>query len=142
MKVLIDTCIIIDALQKREKFYKDAETIFLLCANQQFDGFLTAKSFTDIFYLTHRITHDNEKTRTILSKLCSLFDILDTTKKDIYNAIFSNSPDFEDAVMIETGMRSKIDYIITRNTNDYSKSRISVYTPTKFIELLSNQNSK
>lgn len=138
MRALIDTCIIIDALQQREKFYENAKTIFLLCANRKFDGYLSAKSFTDIYCITHKQMHNDKSTRTILSKLCDLFDILDTTKTDISNAILSNISDFEDAVMIETGLRSKVDCIITRNTNDFSKSKIPVYTPEKFIELLIN----
>ncbi len=42
------------ALQSREPFCKDAQSIFLLCANRQSEGFLTAKAITDIYYLTHR----------------------------------------------------------------------------------------
>ena len=52
MRAVIDTCVIVDALQSRELFCKDAQSIFLLCANQQFEGFLTAKAITDIYYLT------------------------------------------------------------------------------------------
>ena len=53
MRAVIDTCVIVDALQSREPFCKDAQSIFLLCANRQFQGFLTAKAITDIYYLTH-----------------------------------------------------------------------------------------
>ena len=42
MRAVIDTCVVVDALQSRELFCKDAQSIFLLCANQQFEGFLTA----------------------------------------------------------------------------------------------------
>lgn len=61
MKAFIDTCIIVDALQDREQFFEDAHSVFLLCANRQFEGFLTAKSITDIYYLTHRYTHSGKK---------------------------------------------------------------------------------
>ena len=54
MRAEIDTCIELDALQNREPFCRDAQAIFLLCANRQYEGFLTAKSVTDIYYLTHR----------------------------------------------------------------------------------------
>ena len=43
MRALIDTCIVIDALQSREPFFKEAQEIFLGTANKQFEGFLTAK---------------------------------------------------------------------------------------------------
>ena len=54
MRAVIDTCVIVDALQSREPFCKDAQSIFLLCANRQFEGFLTAIAITDIYYLIYR----------------------------------------------------------------------------------------
>lgn len=50
----------------------------------------------------------------------------------------SNVSDFEDAIMIETGIRCKVDCIVTRNTKDYSKSQLSVYTPAEFLQELNN----
>lgn len=69
MRVLVDTCVIIDALQSRIPFAEAAQKIFIYSANEQFEGFITAKSVTDIYYLTHRLTHDDKETRKILSKL-------------------------------------------------------------------------
>ena len=119
MKVLIDTCIVVDALQNRESFFKDAQSIFLFLAKGYFEGFLTAKSITDIYYLTHRQTHNDKKTRDILKKLTTLFALLDTTPLDVRKAIFEDISDFEDAVMIETAIRSGIECIVTRNTKEY-----------------------
>ena len=115
MRVLIDTCIIIDALQNREPFKDDSQKIFLLAANQQFTGYITAKSVTDIYYLMHRSTHSDKESRTVLSKLFKLFDLLDTDGIDCRKAIPSPISDFEDAVMIETAEREEIDFIVTRN---------------------------
>ena len=135
MRAVIDTCVIVDALQSREPFCKDAQSIFLLCANRQFDGFLTAKAITDIYYLTHRQMHSDKATRDVLTKLCALFG-LDTTALDIRKAISAEISNFEDAVMVETAVRSGADCIVTRNTKDYSKAPVTVYAPAEFIELL------
>lgn len=115
MRALLDTCVIIDALQKREPFCENAQTIFLLSANRLFDGWISAKSVTDIYYLTHRQTHSDAETRNILSRLFVLFDILDTAGLDCRQAISSNVSDYEDAVMIETARRTGMDCIVTRN---------------------------
>ena len=136
MKAMIDTCIVVDALQDRKPFEKEAQTIFLLCANRQYEGYLTAKSMTDIYYLTHRQTHSDQETRKILTKLCTLFQVLDTAGIDIHSAIPSPVSDFEDAVMVETAVRSGMDCIVTRNTKDYVKATVPVYTPREFIQLL------
>ncbi len=136
MRAVIDTCVIVDVLQSREPFCKDAQSILLLCANRQFRGFLTAKAITDIYYLTHRHTHSDRESRDILSKLCTLFNLLDTAALDIRKAISAELSDFEDAVMMETAVRSSMDCIVTRNTKDYRKASIPVYTPAEFVKLL------
>lgn len=139
MKALMDTCIIIDALQNRHLFCEEAQKIFLLCANDEFEGFLTAKAITDIYYLTHRQLHNDKATREIIVKLCKLFDIVDTSSMDIINALSSEVSDFEDAVMIESAIRYETDCIVTRNVKDYSKSSLPVFTPKEFIGLLVNR---
>ena len=139
MKALMDTCINNDALQNRQPFCEDAQKIFLLCANDEFEGFLTAKAITDIYYLTHRYLHNDKATREIIVKLCKLFSIVDTSSLDIINALSSEVSDFEDAVMIESALRYGTDCIVTRNVKDYSKSSIPVFDPEEFISLLVNR---
>ena len=133
MRVLLDTCIVIDALQSREPFSADAQAIFLAVANRAIEGYITAKSITDIYYLTHRLTHSDKATRDILNKLFSLFGVLDTTANDCREAGFSDVSDYEDAVMINTAEREKMDYIVTRNVRDYSKSDVPVLTPAELL---------
>ena len=82
--------------------------LMFIRANRQFEGFLTAKAITDIYYLTHRQTHSDKATRDVLTKLCALFGLLDTTALDIRKAISAEISDFEDAVMVETAVRSGV----------------------------------
>ena len=139
MRALIDTCVIVDALQSREPFAADAQKIFLLAANQQYIGCITAKSATDIYYLTHRLTHDDKSSRSVLSRLFQLFEVVDTAGIDCRRAIPSEVSDYEDAVMIETALRIEADCIVTRNTRDYSRSPVPVYSPEELIEHLAEE---
>ena len=141
MRALIDTCVIVDALQAREPFCADAQKIFLFAANQQFIGCMTAKSSTDIYYLTHRVTHDDKAARSILNKLFSLFEVVDTAGIDCRRAIPSDVSDFEDAVMVETALRTEADCIVTRNGRDFARSPVPVYTPGEFIKKLEGELS-
>lgn len=133
MKAMLDTCVMIDALQKREPFWKDAETIFIAAARERFTGIITAKSVTDIYYLHHRSTHDVKKTKGVLTSLLEIFCLADTTSGDCRNALLSDMPDFEDAVMIETAKRINAECIVTRNLRDYKSSPIPVLSPEQFI---------
>ena len=134
MKVLLDTCVMLDAMQSREPFCRDAQKIFLLAANRSIDGYLSASAATDIYYLTHRHTHSNEEARKVMNTLFSLFDLLDTTGMDCRRALSSPMADFEDAVLESAAVRSEMDCIVTRNLKDYGKARIKVYSPAEFLE--------
>lgn len=140
MKILLDTCIVIDALQSREPFNAGAEKIFLGVAYNQYEGYITAKAVTDIYYLTHRCMHSDKDTRKIITDLLSLFNVLDTAEMDVRKAVLSDITDYEDAVMVETAARSGMDCIITRNKKDYLKSDVPVYSPDEFLE--KNRNTK
>jgi len=111
----------------------DAQNIFLAVANRRFTGFLTAKSTTDIYYLTHRYTHNDKDTRSVLNNLFCLFELLDTTGMDCRHALSSAISDFEDAVMAESAIRANVDCIVTRNVKDYTKSTVPVYSPSDFL---------
>ena len=90
--------------------------------------------------MTHRLTHSDAETRRILGKLFTLFHLLDTTSLDCRKAISSEIGDYEDAIMVETAIRSEMDCIVTRNVKDYAKSSIKVHEPSALIKLLEEEN--
>ena len=136
MKVLLDTCIAIDFLQKREPFAEDALLIFRAAASELFSGYITAKSATDIFYIDHRGTHNKAASCQKLRSLLTIVGLADSAAIDVRQTLASELPDFEDAVMVETAKRIGADCIVTRNKKDYVQSGVSVYTPAEFLELL------
>lgn len=136
MRAIIDTCIVIDALQNREPFCADAQRVFLAVANRRAGGSITAKAVTDIYYLMHRYTHGDAQSRRALSAIFALFDILDTAGLDCRRATSSEISDYEDAVMVESAIRAEVDCIVTRNKRDYEKSSVPVYSPAEFLDLI------
>ena len=83
MKVLIDTCVAIDFLQKREPFADDALRIFRAAASELFAGYITAKSATDIYYISHRCTHSDVESRKNLRALLTIVGMLDSAAKGL-----------------------------------------------------------
>ena len=43
-------------------------------------------------------------------------------------------PDFEDCLQDECAAQNHADYIITRNTGDFSNSNVPAITPSDFLE--------
>ena len=86
MKALIDTCVIVDILQKRDPFYAGAMEILLAVSNKKCTGILTAKSITDIYYILRRSIHNEQEVRKLVRVLFTLFEVVDTFSIEIGRA--------------------------------------------------------
>ena len=139
MTAVIDTCVVIDFLQKREPFSQIAYDVFIAVSDKRCRGVLTAKSVLDVYYLIRKNLHDEQLTRVTINKLFALVDVADTFSVDCRIAVSSQTPDYEDAVMIETAKRIGADCIVTRNLKDYSKSSVPVFSPEEFLERLKDE---
>ena len=143
MTVLIDTCIILDALQERKPFDTNAKDIINKVAKREIEGFITAKSITDIYYLYMRSTRNKDKTVEAIKKLFSVFIVVDTLAEDCYKACSSRIKDYEDAVMEQTAIRMHLDSIVTRNLKDYRSSNVKIFSPEEFCAMFNiSENDK
>ena len=129
MKVLVDTNIIVDALTSRQPWNEHAEKIFFMAASHTAKMYITANTATDIYYLLRKYLKYSVAAKQIMSKLYSLFGILDVTANDCINALSSSISDYEDAVIEQTAVSAGLDYIITRNQKDYIPSSIPALLP-------------
>ena len=59
MKILLDTNIILDYALKRDKFWEEAEKIFLLTENRNNIEFVSSSAITDIFYMLRKYYGDS-----------------------------------------------------------------------------------
>lgn len=134
MKALIDTCVVCDFLQKRDPFAEPAMFLFEMMATNEIEGYITTKSIANIYYLMHRCLHSDKQTRNIINKLLDFVNLLDTTANDVINALPSSVTDYEDAILNETAIRTKMDYIVTRNTKNFTKSSMAVFSPQECLE--------
>lgn len=141
MKALIDTCVIVDVLQKREPFYQDAMDIVLFVSNRQFLGVLTAKSITDIYYILRRSIHNEDEVRQLLRTLFILFDVEDTFSTDCQIALSSSIKDYEDAIMVQTALRTGVDCIVTRNQRDYKLAPLPIFSPKEFLKKIKKEKA-
>ena len=96
MRVLLDTNVVVDVLQRREPWFQDGAAIFRAVANKQIAGCLTAKQIADIHFFARKQfkgeENVDEKARQVVSKLLALFELTDTLAADCKNAIgVSNS---------------------------------------------------
>lgn len=135
MRILVDTNVIVDDFLKREPFYQDSHKIVQLCSGDEVEGFLAAHSITNLFYILRK-SFSNSQTREMILELFKAFNVesIDTSKL-IRALVNENFKDFEDRLQIECAVAIKANYIVTRNTEDFSESEISCVTPAEFCSM-------
>ena len=135
MKVLFDTNIILDVLLDRKPFSEHASYLMSKVERSEINGFLCATTITTIHYLLSKYL-DKEKAIDSINSIMALFEVASVNRLVIENALKSKFTDFEDAVLHGSARHAGAEYIITRNINDFKITKIPVFTPTEFLNML------
>ncbi len=107
MRALLDTCVVMDFLQNREPFSLAAKSIFRAAATDWFNGSITAKSATDIYYLTHRCTHSDKESREKLNQLLKQKRRANKIGSAFLFYSFSNTRNRNEMVVVSSGRAAR-----------------------------------
>jgi predicted nucleic acid-binding protein len=136
--LFLDTNIIIDVLANRQPFAVSAAKLFDLAEKGKIRLFISALSYSNIYYILKKTTTHKELT-ALLSDVEALAETLDVTKGVISRAIRSDFNDFEDAIQYHTALSNKkITVIVTRNAKDFKNSKLTVLTPEEAVSAIAN----
>jgi len=119
---------------KRRNF-KDANTVFGFAEKKFIDCFISASAITDIFYLSQKDI-GKKPAKEALKYLLKVFKPATVTDSNIYQALNLDWSDFEDSVQYVVGESFSVDYIVTRNTKEFTSSSIPAVTPEQFIDII------
>lgn len=131
MKILIDTNVIVDILQKREPFFVDSYHALRKAIENNVDCMISASAVTDIFYMLRKSLGSNHQAKEQIERLAQLVDFADVQGMDIHTALMRTMPDFEDAVAERNGAN----YILTRNIKDFTDSVVTAILPADFLNI-------
>lgn len=134
MRVLFDTCVLVDILQNRQPFATAANTALKRAITRGDQVLLSAKSLADLHYLMRKTLGAHEA-RAALQKLLRFLKLVDTAAADFLQALQLPHGDLEDQALAHTALRLGASYIITRNTKDFADSPVQAITPEEYLTL-------
>ena len=140
MKVLLDTNVVLDAIAKRKPFYVNAQQIINLILDNKLEGYITANSVTDIYYIARKHLNRNDLRNTLRS-LFKTFDIIDVFGTDCRKALDFPLDDYEDALVAVCSSRAAVDYIVTRDEEFLRQAKTKVIAPVDFIKLFTDSGA-
>lgn len=137
MRVLIDTNVILDILQKREPFFTDSYRALRRALENDAECLISASAVTDIFYVLRKSLGSAQQAKEHIDQLAQVVSFADVQGMDIHTALMRAMPDFEDAVVDAVvdavAERSGASYILTRNIKDFTGSVVPAILPADFL---------
>ena len=133
MRVLIDTNVILDILQKREPIFTDSYRALRRSLENDAECLISASAATDIFYALRKSLGSAQQAKEHIDQLAQVVSFADVQGMDIHTALMRAMPDFEDAVVDAVAERSGASYILTRNIKDFTGSVVPAILPADFL---------
>ena len=141
MRLMIDTNIFLDVLLQREPFYESSRNVLSLCEEKKIQGFLSASSVTDIFYIVRKGLQSKDAAYQALGSILDLVKILTVTNEDVLSAYIQKAYDFEDCLLATCAKSNKCNAIVTRNKKDFIDFGITLLSPEELLEESWHTNS-
>jgi predicted nucleic acid-binding protein len=142
MKVIFDTNVLLDVVEKREPHFPDSYKVFMKSARNEMEAIIGAGSITDIYYIIKKNCKNAQQALGYIIDMIKIVTPVDTKAGDIQEAIKMGFSDFEDAVVTAIATREKADYILTRNVDDFIKSPIPAILPADFLTMVTGSDVK
>ena len=133
MKIMCDTNVILDVLLEREPFVEDSFKILSLCEEHRLEGFVSASSITDIYYLVRKYTHSTELAYKAVGKLLEIVKVCSVTNNDVLTAFQRKAKDFEDCLMATCAKSIRCNCIVKQKKKDFEEFDIPFLTPSEFL---------
>lgn len=137
MKVLIDTNVVLDVILEREPFVESAIALFALIEAGKLQGYITATTITNIFYIVRKL-RGRETALQAISRLIKGLNLCTVNLQVIQQAVSINLQDFEDGVQVACAISENLDAIVTRDQNDFQIVNFPVLSTTDLLNRLSN----
>ena len=131
MRVLVDTNVVLDVLLARQPFVGAASEVLGLVEHSRIEGLLCATTITTVDYLLTE-TMPRPDARQTLRKLLAIFDVAPVNRAVLEEALKSRIPDFEDAVLDQSGRLAGAEVVVTRNQKDFRHAALKVLGPDEF----------
>lgn len=135
MKLLLDTNVILDVVARREPWWEDSASVMSLLDVDELRGFIAAHAAITLHSLSTKHLGHSEANAAVL-ELLNLASVVPFDETLLLRALSLGWNDFEDAVQAVSAVAAGADFIVTRNTSDFSASPVRPVSPSEFLAMV------
>jgi predicted nucleic acid-binding protein len=138
MRVLLDTCIVLDMLLARSPWDVAADAIWTAGRTGRVECCISSTTVTDIFYIARRLV-GSEGARNSIALCLDEATILAIDAQTLRMAFDLGTSDFEDAVQVACYQQNRLDQIVTRD-GGFEDLPASVISPAQLMARLQSDD--
>ena len=138
-RVLFDTNILIDAVDKNRPFSREACLALKHCNGGGDMGLVSPTSLNDAYYILRKYKGE-AWAREAVRHLLDLLVVLPFGPEECLISAESNEPDFEDGMIRAAAELNDVDYIITRDKKAFLYARKGKLTCDEYLELIASED--
>ncbi len=131
-RILVDTDVILDLLTAREPHGRFAKDLFDQIGDGRWQAFATPVTFANLYYLLRKV-RGSAGARKSLTQLRGFVDVLPMGPETVDSALSGELKDFEDGLQVVAAEAAGIKYVVTRNENDFRRSRLTITSPRQLV---------
>ena len=133
-RVFIDTDVFLDVALARQPFYAASKIILAMAENNIILGNISSNCIANIYYILRKAGGDIN-VRLFISKIIKYVNVISINHQNVIEALNSGFSDFEDGLQNFSATQNQCEYIITRNIQDFTNSKLKTILPEDFIKL-------
>lgn len=139
MNLLLDTCVLIDYIGRREPFFADAQR--LIAAGYFGDAklWISGSSFKDACYVLSRYANSLAIQQAFV-KAAEVITPVSLAPEDYVRAARLQWSDYEDCLVALSAECVRADYLITRDTKGFERSSVPVLSPNQWVQMMEKEH--
>jgi len=134
-KIFVDTNVILDFVFNRKRFVVDAKRLLDLAQRGKLKIYISSIAVNTLYYIVKR-NISKVKAINALKEILPMVKVLTVGQSTVNKAMLSNFKDFEDALQNYCAEEANLTFIITRNIDDFSKSKLFIHTPKEYLAMI------
>ncbi len=136
---MLDTNVLIDLYTQRSPDGGIAQKLLIMREFGDAELWVSAKSFTDVFYVLHK-TYGSKRIQDAFAESLNWLEVCSLDAADIHLATDREWHDFEDCLIGVCAEKVKADIILTRDEKGFTSSPIQCLAPADFFALLKEEH--
>ncbi len=133
MRAFLDTNILLDVLLNRAGFFEESDQVIGRCEDTGAEMWIAWHGLATAYYVIQRAV-GRANALTELDRIYQWTRVATASDQDARRARGLGFTDFEDALQAVSAESCGADWLVTRNTADFSISSVPAVTPQDFLQ--------